>query len=58
MQRRAFGKALAGFQLYQAQLAEMATLILNSQLMSLHYGRLKDSGSLSPVQVGNIHLVV
>eukprot|EP00884_Botryococcus_braunii_P014247 jgi/Botrbrau1/22823/Bobra.0132s0146.1 len=50
-QRRAFGRPLAGFQLYQAQLAEMATSLLTSQLMSLQYGRLKDEGRLSPVQV-------
>ena len=50
-ERIAFGKPIAQFQLYQAQLAEMATMIVNSQLMSLHFGRLKDEGKLSPVQV-------
>jgi len=50
-ERIAFGKPIAQFQLYQAKLAEMATMIVNSQLMSLHFGRLKDEGKLSPVQV-------
>jgi hypothetical protein len=30
----------------------MATLIVTSQLLSLHYGRLKDAGRLTPPQVG------
>ena len=51
MERIAFQKPIASFQLYQAQLAEMATMITNSQLMSLHFGRLKDAGKLTPVQV-------
>jgi glutaryl-CoA dehydrogenase len=51
IERIAFNKPIASFQLYQAQLAEMATMITNSQLMSLHYGRLKDEGKLNPVQV-------
>ena len=51
MERIAFQKPIASFQLYQAQLAEMATMITNSQLMSLHFGRLKDDGKLTPVQV-------
>jgi len=50
-ERIAFDKPIAGFQLYQAQLADMATMIVNSQLMSLHFGRLKDQGKLTPVQV-------
>ena len=51
LQRIAFDKPIASFQLYQAQLADMATMIVNSQLMSLHFGRLKDAGKLSPTQV-------
>ena len=51
LQRIAFDKPIAAFQLYQAQLAEMATMIVNSQLLSLHYGRLKDAGKLTPAQV-------
>jgi glutaryl-CoA dehydrogenase len=61
LERIAFNKPIATFQLYQAQLAEMATMIINSQLMSLHYGRLKDAGKLSPSQVSvhkrhNVHV--
>ena len=51
LQRIAFDKPIASFQLYQAQLAEMATMLVNSQLMSLHFGRLKEQGKLSPAQV-------
>lgn len=51
LERNQFDRPLASFQLYQAKLAEMATQILNCQLMNLHYGRLKDEGRLTPVQV-------
>lgn len=51
LERRQFNKPIASFQLYQAQLAEMATQIVTSQLLSLHYSRLKDQGKLTPVQV-------
>jgi len=50
LDRVQFGKPIASFQLYQAQLAEMATQIIASQLMSLHFGRLKDDGNLSAEQ--------
>ncbi len=50
-ERVQFDKPIASFQLYQAQLAEMATQIINAQLLSLHYGRLKDQGKLRPEQV-------
>ena len=49
--RIAFDKPIASFQLYQHKLAEMAIMITNSQLMNLHFGRLKDAGKLTPVQV-------
>lgn len=52
LQRQVFNRPLAGYQLFQAQLADMASGIVTSQLMSLHYGRLKDAEQLSPVQVG------
>ena len=55
LQRQIFGRPVAQTQLYQAKLADMAGLIVNSQLLSLHYGRLKDAGQLSPVQVLPAH---
>ncbi len=51
LERRQFDKPIASFQLYQAQLAEMATDIVTSQLLSLHYGRMKDRGDLGPEHV-------
>jgi glutaryl-CoA dehydrogenase len=51
LERRQFGKPIASFQLYQAQLAEMATDLVTSQLLSLHYGRMKDQGKLTPDHV-------
>lgn len=51
MERIAFGKPIAGFQLYQDKLAEMATKIINSQLLALHYARIKENGKLDPAQV-------
>jgi glutaryl-CoA dehydrogenase len=51
LERVQFDKPIASFQLYQAQLAEMATRIINSQLLSLHYGRLKEKGQLTAEQV-------
>ena len=46
-----FGRPIASFQLVQAQLAEMASRIATAQVLSLHTGRLKDLGRLTPVQV-------
>ena len=46
-----FDKPLAGFQLQQARLAEMVTEIVKAQLVSLHLGRLKDLGKMTPQQV-------
>jgi glutaryl-CoA dehydrogenase len=51
LDRRQFNRPLASFQLYQAQLCEMATQIMASQLLSLHTGRLKDAGKLTHVQI-------
>jgi len=51
LERRQFNRPLASFQLYQAELTEMATQITNAQLLALHYGRLKDQGRLVPEQV-------
>ncbi len=46
-----FGKPIGGFQLQQARLAEMLTEIVKGQLLSLHLGRLKDLGTMTPQQV-------
>jgi glutaryl-CoA dehydrogenase len=50
-ERIQFGRPIAGFQLTQKKLAEMATEISKAQLLSLHIGRLKDAGTLRPVHV-------
>jgi len=50
-ERVQFGRPIAEKQLVQAQLADMATEIAKGEIMALHYGRMKDSGSISPVQV-------
>jgi len=50
-ERVQFGRPLAGFQLTQKKLAEMATEISKAQLLCLHLGRTKDAGTLRPVHV-------
>ena len=57
--REQFGRKLAGFQLTQAKLAEMAVAVAQSSLLALHLGRLKDAGELLPQQVsfGKYHNV-
>jgi len=50
-ERRQFGRPLAGFQLTQKKLAEMATEISKAQLLNLHLGRMKDGGKIKPVHV-------
>jgi glutaryl-CoA dehydrogenase len=50
-ERVQFGKPVAGKQLVQAELVDMAMEIAKGQIMALHYGRLKDSVGISPVQV-------
>src|ERR1700694_2468804 len=46
-----FGKAIGGFQLQQARLADMLTEITKAQLLCLQLGRLKDEGKSTPQQV-------
>ena len=46
-----FDRVIGGFQLQQQRLAIMLTEIVKAQLVSLHLGRLKDSGKLTPQQV-------
>jgi glutaryl-CoA dehydrogenase len=57
--REQFGKPIAGFQLTQAKLVEMAVKVGQSQLLALHLGRMKDAGTLRPEQVsfGKYHTV-
>ncbi|MGA8016999.1 MAG: acyl-CoA dehydrogenase family protein [Candidatus Dormiibacterota bacterium] len=49
--RRAFGRPIAGFQLTQAKLAEMATQLVQGRLVAHRLGVLKDAGRAQPVQV-------
>jgi len=51
MDRTQFGKPIAGFQLTQAKLVDMAVELHKGQLLSLHLGRLKDRADLRPEQV-------
>ncbi|WFE33397.1 acyl-CoA dehydrogenase family protein [Micromonospora sp. WMMD975] len=49
--RTQFGRPLAGFQLTQAKLADMAVEWNKGLLLALHLGRLADAGALRPEQV-------
>ncbi|MFE9190692.1 acyl-CoA dehydrogenase family protein [Micromonospora sp. NPDC007208] len=49
--RTQFGRPLAGFQLTQAKLADMAVELVKGQLLALHLGRIADAGRLRPDQV-------
>jgi glutaryl-CoA dehydrogenase len=49
--REQFGKPIGSFQLTQSKLSWMATDLYRSQLLALHVGRLKEAGSVTPVQV-------
>ena len=50
--REQFGRPIAGFQLTQAKLADMALELQKGFLLALHLGRLRDSaGALRPEQV-------
>ncbi|SCL17918.1 glutaryl-CoA dehydrogenase [Micromonospora rhizosphaerae] len=49
--RTQFGRPLAGFQLTQAKLADMAVEWNKGLLLALHLGRLADAGRLRPEQV-------
>ena len=50
-ERVQFGRPIAGFQLTQKKLADMATEISKAQLLCLHVGRMKDQGTAKPVHV-------
>jgi glutaryl-CoA dehydrogenase len=50
-ERVAFGRPVAGKQLVQKQLVDMAEAIARAQVLVIHLGRLKEKGKLSPWQV-------
>ena len=50
-ERRQFDRPIAGFQLTQNKLAQMAVELTNGTLLALHLGRLKDQKGLRPDQV-------
>ncbi|MDD1476379.1 acyl-CoA dehydrogenase family protein [Arthrobacter sp. H16F315] len=50
-ERLQFGKPLAGYQLTQEKLVNMLLEIQKGTLLALHTGRLKDAGTLEPVQI-------
>ena len=49
--REQFDRPIAGFQLTQAKLADMAVELAKGLVLALHLGRLKDAGTLRPEQV-------
>ncbi|MFI1459115.1 acyl-CoA dehydrogenase family protein [Nocardia carnea] len=49
--REVFGKPLAGYQLTQAKLADMALEVGKGHLLAYHLGRIKDRGEITPEQV-------
>jgi glutaryl-CoA dehydrogenase len=51
LQRVQFGKPIAGFQLTQAKLVDMAVELEKGLLLAYHLGRLKESGKLTAHQV-------
>ncbi len=51
LDREVFGTMLAGKQLAQKKLADIATDISLAQMMNLRLGRLKDAGTMTPTQV-------
>jgi glutaryl-CoA dehydrogenase len=46
-----FGRALAGYQITQAKLADMTTAWTAAYLMALHIGRTADNGTSTPVMI-------
>ncbi len=49
--RTVFGRALAGYQLTQAKLADMTTAYTAAYLMALHIGKATDNGTATPTMV-------
>lgn len=50
-ERTQFGRPIAGFQLTQSKLADMAVRVHSGRLLALHLGKRKDAGTLLPQQV-------
>lgn len=50
-ERKVFGKPIAGKQLVQKKLADMAVEIAKAKIMVVHFARLKEQGALLPAQV-------
>ena len=50
-ERTVFGKPIAGTQIQQTKLAQMALDVNRATLLALHLGRMKDSGELRPEHV-------
>lgn len=50
-ERKQFGSPIASFQLVQQKLVQMVNEISLSQLLSIHMGRVKDTGDLDPATV-------
>jgi glutaryl-CoA dehydrogenase len=50
-ERKQFGVPIAAKQLVQLELADVATEIVKASLLALHYGRLRESGTLLPAQI-------
>jgi glutaryl-CoA dehydrogenase len=50
-QREQFGRPIAGFQLTQAKLADMAVELAKGELLALHFGRRKDAETLRADQI-------
>ncbi len=55
--REQFDRPIAGFQLTQQKLADMALELQKGYLLALHLGRLKDAGQITPqmVSVGKLN---
>ena len=51
VERVQFGTPIAGFQLTQRKLVEMAVVVNKAMLVALHLGRLKDDHLITPAQV-------
>jgi glutaryl-CoA dehydrogenase len=50
-ERQQFDRPIAAFQLTQRKLVDMMVAVNRGMLLALHLGRLKDQGTLDPVQV-------